>query len=95
MVERHLAKVNVASSNLVFRSNKKPLLSTMTIEVFFNDIRSLRSRMIYASHMIYPAGMIYACGCIWNGYYIMLGAKRRVYHAVRQRSISYGEAVYH
>ncbi len=51
-------------------------------------------RVIYASHMISPSGVIYACGVLtgspqnlrvlWgvrNGYYIILGAQRRVYHA--------------
>ena len=46
LVERHLAKVEVASSSLVIRSKKKVSFVILTKETFFNDIRSLRSRMI-------------------------------------------------
>ena len=46
LVERHLAKVEVASSSLVARSTKKVTFVYWTNVAFFNDIRSPWSRMI-------------------------------------------------
>ena len=60
----------------------------------FNDIRSLRSRMIYASHMIYPLGRDIRLRRI-KGTDIISCLRKQIYHTERQHGISCGEAVYH
>ena len=55
-VERHLAKVEVASSSLVTRSNKKPCFVNPTKQGFLND--ACLQQMMIAPPMIFPSEMM-------------------------------------
>ena len=77
-VERHLAKVEVASSSLVTRSIKKSPLPDGKGD-FFNDIRSLRNRRYIFAMISHYRAMIYAFDMRLNGYYIIFA--KQIYHA--------------